>query len=195
MIELKKLFDLRRPVTEYKVTRVKINDSLKLEDHKFYFVYEQTNKIEKKVLGLFKKTVTSTERWTNVVVSGGSSDTEIIREFNYLKCIPGETVLDLNGYFNISGECLISKEENQDGSYDLTRLPNVELTFYYVGKELSFHSLSDRISFKNEEDLTEFLKYLVDSDLFPAELFQNQGNTELIMNIDKYILNYIEDGK
>lgn len=196
MIELKKLFDLQYPITDYRVTKIKINpEPLKLEDHKFYFIYEETYKVEKKILGLFKKTKRYTERYSNVVVSGGSSDVLPVAHFNNTKCIPGETVLNLNAYFNISGECLISKEQNQDGSYDLTKLPNIELEFGYIGGKCPSYNLSDRVSFRNKEDLTKLLKYLVDSHLILEESYQNKETTELITDIYKYIKNYIKDGK
>jgi hypothetical protein len=131
-----KLFNLPYSIKDYRVTKIEINpESLKLEDHKFYFVYEEKYTTEKKVFGFFKKTETHSKMHNNVVVTGGSSDTEIVKNFNYLKCIPGKTILDLYSYTNISGECLISESQNQDGSYDLVKLPYVKLTFTYIGEK------------------------------------------------------------
>lgn len=44
-----KLFNLPYSIKDYRVTKIEINpESLKLEDHKFYFVYEEKYTTEKK---------------------------------------------------------------------------------------------------------------------------------------------------
>lgn len=196
MMNIGKLFNLPYSIEDYRVTKIEINpESLKLEDHKFYFVYEEKYTIERKVFGFFKKTETYTRMRNNVVVTGGSSDTEIVKNFNYLKCIPGKTILDLYSYTNVLGECLISESQNQDGSYDLVKLPYVKLTFTYIGEKYNYHTTTDIVSFSNSDDIAKLLKNLVDNDLISSELFQDNETTELITNIYKYVKNYIRYGK
>lgn len=195
MMKIEKLFNLPYSIKDYRVTKIEINpESLKLEDHKFYFVYEEKYTTEKKVFGFFKKTETQSKMHNNVVVTGGSSDTEIVKNFNYLKCIPGKTILDLYSYTNISGECLISESQNQDGSYDLVRLPYVKLAFTYIG-ESQYHHTTNIVSFSNSDDITKLLKDLVDNNLISDELFQDKETTGLITDVYKYIKNYIKNGK
>lgn len=196
MMNIGKLFNLPYSIEDYRVTKIEINpESLKLEDHKFYFVYEEKYTIERKVFGFFKKTETHSKMHNNVVVTGGSSDTEIVKNFNYLKCIPGKTILDLYSYTNISGECLISESQNQDGSYDLVRLPYVKLTFTYIGDKSQYYHITNIVSFSNSDDITKLLKDLVDDNLISDELFQDKETTGLITDVYKYIKNYIRNGK
>lgn len=196
MMNIGKLFNLPYSIEDYRVTKIEINpESLKLEDHKFYFVYEEKYTIERKVFGFFKKTETRTRIRNNVVVTGGSSDTEIVKNFNYLKCIPGKTILDLYSYTNVLGECLISESQNQDGSYDLVKLPYVKLTFTYIGEKYNYHTTTDIVSFSNSDDIAKLLKDLVDNNLISDELFQDKETTGLITDVYKYIKNYIKNGK
>lgn len=187
-MKIGRLFNDLPSIKDYRVTKIEINpESLKLEDHKFYFVYEEKYTTEKKVFGFFKKTETHSKMHNNVVVTGGSSDTEIVKNFNYLKCIPGKTILDLYSYTNISGECLISESQNQDGSYDLVRLPYVKLTFTYIGDKSQYYHITNIVSFSNSDDITKLLKDLVDDNLISDELFQDKETTGLITDVYKYI--------
>lgn len=57
MMKIGRLFNDLPSIKDYRVTKIEINpESLKLEDHKFYFVYEEKYTTEKKVFGFFKKT-------------------------------------------------------------------------------------------------------------------------------------------
>lgn len=167
-------------------TEIYINPTpLVLQDHKFYFTYRKES-IERKFLFFKKKKV---ENYRNVLVAEESR--EIIKNFSEIRCVPGETILDCGGYFNIGGNCLISKTSKDSISYELTRLPRIMINYTYEKcpyyKDISFRSLSD---------LEFYIKYLIDCGIINSNsLYQNVSTCELITDIDKYLLNLVQNGK
>lgn len=56
MMKIGRLFNDLPSIKDYRVTKIEINpESLKLEDHKFYFVYEEKYTTEKKFLDSLRK--------------------------------------------------------------------------------------------------------------------------------------------
>ena len=90
---------------------------------------------------------------------------------------------------------MISESKNQDGSYDLVRLPYLKLTFTYIGDKSQYYHITNIVSFSNSDDITKLLKDLVDDNLISDELFQDKETTGLITDVYKYIKNYIRNGK
>lgn len=157
-------------------------EELLLEKRKFFFEYKQERVSYKPgFLPFLKKKVVEEIRHTNVVVIYPENEGVpfIGGNFSEKKLSPG-SIINYNGE-----DHRILETQNEDGSYDLVRLPYIGFNNCYIN---SVCYSSYKYSFRNKEDIKEFVKYLISKGILDVSMLYQDGNTDyLIKDIDNYL--------